>query len=248
MGFVWFCLTKQGRVGYILRAVLKNWRQIVSKRAEVWLSMTASPLLVKELSWRLIRFVAECGKCNPISFWLRLLFEHGRLRTGCGVGLAGLAIAIAIIRPLPSLATATGGKFEIATVDGGKIEIETIESVVDPLPYLEVSQKFWLLHSGIDLRVPAGTPIRPIMAGRVIKTESGRWSGGYGKHVIIEHDNGFESLYAHMSEVEVMEGQSVDTNTVLGGVGTTGRSTGPHLHLEVREDGNLVNPASFLGL
>ncbi len=71
-------------------------------------------------------------------------------------------------------------------------------------------------------------------------------SYGYGKHVIIDHGDGLKSLYAHMSEINVNVGDKVDTNTVLGLMGSTGHSTGSHLHLEVRDHGIPINPLSVI--
>ncbi|OGK56832.1 hypothetical protein A3J15_01910 [Candidatus Roizmanbacteria bacterium RIFCSPLOWO2_02_FULL_38_10] len=70
--------------------------------------------------------------------------------------------------------------------------------------------------------------------------------GGYGCHVRINHANGYESLYAHLSQINVAVGNGVAKGQTIGRVGSTGRSTGPHLHFEVRQSGKLVNPLSFL--
>jgi murein DD-endopeptidase MepM/ murein hydrolase activator NlpD len=82
------------------------------------------------------------------------------------------------------------------------------------------------------------------MAGTVRATNYDLF--GYGNHVIVMHEEGYESLYAHMSEIEVKPGQEVKNETVIGGVGSTGLSTGPHLHLEVRQEGQLLNPAELV--
>ena len=221
-----------------------NWKQIVQKGAVVRLQKHSSPLLVKELAWRAVVFVAQCGRSNPVSFALRPLAGHKRLKTGLGVMLVVLAIIGAGVTPLPSRASNSGGGWEVAMLGEGEVRLVTQEAVVDPLPLIEMSQKYWFLHPALDMRALAGTPIKPIMAGRVIAVETERW--GYGKHVIIDHGNGYQSLYAHMAKMKVEVGQEVDTGSVIGEVGSTGRSTGPHLHLEVRENGKTVNPAQFL--
>lgn len=161
-----------------------------------------------------------------------------------GAGLVLLAVMWAVEPPLPAWAVGTGGSWEVATLEAGEVRLETEEAVKAPLPEIVISQRYWLLHSGIDLRAATGTPVRAIMAGRVKTVSQERW--GYGKHVIVDHENDYESLYAHLSKIEVVEGQEVTTASVLGEVGSTGRSTGPHLHLEVRGEGRLLNPASFL--
>jgi murein DD-endopeptidase MepM/ murein hydrolase activator NlpD len=86
-------------------------------------------------------------------------------------------------------------------------------------------------HSGQDLAAPNGTPIMAVAHGRVV---SANWHGGYGKAVIIEHDGRLQTLYGHMSAVFVQEGQEVKQGTVIGQVGSTGASSGPHLHFETK--------------
>lgn len=99
------------------------------------------------------------------------------------------------------------------------------------------------LHEGIDLATDKGTSIYPVKAGTV--TFSG-WKPGYGRVVIVQHDNGLESLYAHNNKNVVSAGTKVDESTAIAQVGSTGRSTGPHLHLEVHKNGQAVNPAPYL--
>ena len=98
-------------------------------------------------------------------------------------------------------------------------------------------------HSGLDIAATTGTPIKAVQAGTV--TFSGN-RGGYGKVVIIDHGNGLESRYAHCSELNVEKGQFVFAGTEIAAVGSTGRSTGPHLHLEIRQDGKAVDPLDYL--
>ena len=100
-----------------------------------------------------------------------------------------------------------------------------------------------MLHPGVDLAEPYGAEIHAAAAGRV--THAGP-AGGYGIMVEIDHGNGLATRYAHMSEALVEEGQEVSKGAVLGRLGSTGRSTGPHLHYEVRVDGEPVDPERFL--
>ena len=99
------------------------------------------------------------------------------------------------------------------------------------------------LHPGIDLVQPFGAEIRATAAGRVVHAG---WMGGYGNMVEIDHGNGLATRYGHMSEIAVQEGDEVGFGKVLGKIGSTGRSTGPHLHYEVRVDGEPVDPERFL--
>jgi murein DD-endopeptidase MepM/ murein hydrolase activator NlpD len=99
------------------------------------------------------------------------------------------------------------------------------------------------LHPGVDLVQAYGSEIHATASGRVIHAG---WIGGYGNMVEIDHGNGLATRYGHMSEVVVAEGDEIAAGALLGRIGTTGRSTGPHLHYEVRIDGEPVDPQRFL--
>lgn len=99
------------------------------------------------------------------------------------------------------------------------------------------------LHSGIDFRVAHGAPVRTTAAGRVVTAE---YSGGYGNMVEVEHEGGVSTRYGHMSVISVVPGQRIEAGHVVGRAGSTGRSTGTHLHYETRIDGEAVNPVRFL--
>jgi murein DD-endopeptidase MepM/ murein hydrolase activator NlpD len=99
------------------------------------------------------------------------------------------------------------------------------------------------MHSGLDFRSETGDPVRATANGVV---ESAGWSGGYGKMIEIDHGNGYSTRYGHLSEIEVKVGQHIKTGQIIGKVGSTGRSTGPHLHYETRIDGDAVDPQKFL--
>jgi len=100
------------------------------------------------------------------------------------------------------------------------------------------------VHEGIDIGSPPGTPIESPAAGTVVAASS---HGGYGKNVVLDHGNGVESRYAHLKKIDVKLGQRVEQGQVIGLVGSTGRSTGPHLHYEVVVAGKPVDPSPFLG-
>jgi murein DD-endopeptidase MepM/ murein hydrolase activator NlpD len=99
------------------------------------------------------------------------------------------------------------------------------------------------MHTGLDFRSSTGDPVRATANGTV---ETAGWNGGYGKMVEIDHGNGFSTRYGHMSEIEVKVGQQVKIGQIIGRVGSTGRSTGPHLHYETRIDGDAIDPQKFL--
>ena len=173
--------------------------------------------------------------------------NHSKLRFGLGAILLVLIVLFSAGKNEVVYGRADiGGGTEIV-IGSGEPNLKTIEAIKLPLEKIDISQRFWALHSGMDFRAPTGTPIWPIMPGKVIKADS-EYSG-YGNLVVISHDNGHQTWYAHLSKIKVKVGDVVDTDTIIGDVGSTGRSTGPHLHLELREDtGRIVNPAPVLGL
>ncbi len=98
-------------------------------------------------------------------------------------------------------------------------------------------------HNGLDIAARRGTYIGAAREGRVVSTG---WNGGYGKAVIVEHDKGYRTLYGHMSSILVKAGQYVKAGRVIGRVGSTGLSTGPHLHFTIWKNGKLINPLNVL--
>jgi murein DD-endopeptidase MepM/ murein hydrolase activator NlpD len=100
------------------------------------------------------------------------------------------------------------------------------------------------MHQGIDIGVSYGTPIHAAAGGTVIYCG---WEEGYGNFVVLDHGGSLATAYGHQSQIAVTCGQSVDQGQVIGYVGCTGHCTGPHLHFEVRVDGNPVDPMGYLG-
>lgn len=98
-------------------------------------------------------------------------------------------------------------------------------------------------HGGMDFTAETGTEVYATGDGRVTKRQSDAW--GYGNHLIVNHGNGYTSVYAHLSRFAVTVGTKVKRGQLIGYVGSTGRSTGPHLHYEVRRNNNPLNPAFF---
>lgn len=116
------------------------------------------------------------------------------------------------------------------------------------LEFAQSNPPYQPFHTGIDIGSPSrkvGDPVHPVMDGKVIYAGEIFW--GYGKHIIIDHGNNVTSVYGHLDKIFVYKGQEVKINDVIGNVGSTGWSTGPHLHLETRVFGIPVNPRTFLG-
>lgn len=98
-------------------------------------------------------------------------------------------------------------------------------------------------HSGLDISAPMGTPVKVAADGVVI---SAGWNGDYGRCVIVDHGNGYQTWYGHLSKIEAIEGSEIRQGETIGLVGMSGRATGPHLHYEVRIHSTPVNPYRFL--
>jgi murein DD-endopeptidase MepM/ murein hydrolase activator NlpD len=109
-------------------------------------------------------------------------------------------------------------------------------------PFGGISSEF---HSGVDFKGAVGDPVYATGNGTVDRCDT---YGGYGNAVVINHTGGYQSLFGHLSRVNVVQGQEVKAGDVIGFLGSTGRSTGPHLHYEIRKDGQDISPEPFLKL
>ena len=120
----------------------------------------------------------------------------------------------------------------------GEIDLSSTFGVrVDPFLHIAA------MHTGLDFRGDTGDPIHATAAGTVV---GAGWSGGYGRMVEIDHGNGLSTRYGHLSQIDVKVGDEIRIGQVVGRMGSTGRSTGPHLHYETRIDGDAVDPQKFL--
>ena len=99
------------------------------------------------------------------------------------------------------------------------------------------------MHKGMDFTASRGTPV--FATGKGIVKRADNRASGYGKHIRIDHGFGYVSLYAHLSKYNVKRGQKVNRGDIIGYVGNTGRSAGPHLHYEIIKDGSKINPINF---
>ena len=180
----------------------------------------------------------------------RSLAEKGRLERALSQrikefqsevdGLASQEAAIsAVIRSREGRSRpAVGAVIDVGRVSGAGLMWPVGGSVTS-----EFGSRWGRLHAGIDISARTGTPIRAAKAGEVIMAGS---QGGYGNVVIVDHGGGLTTLYAHQSRIAARDGQQVAQGEILGYVGSTGHSTGPHLHFETRVGGSPQNPRRLL--
>jgi len=138
-------------------------------------------------------------------------------------------------------ASANAASLPAGPIRGGGTFIWPINGVITS-PFCE-RRSYEACHPGMDIAAPTGTPIRAAAAGRVILAS---YTGGYGNYTCIQHSASLSSCYGHQSSIAVSVGQSVSQGQVIGAVGSTGHSTGPHLHFEARVNGGVVNPLNYL--
>ena len=144
-------------------------------------------------------------------------------------------------------------------IPGAKMDSQSLRKAMGELFIYPISAKFRITslfgrrsdpftgvpsnHTGVDLACPTGTPIKAAMSGKIVYVG---WSNIFGNYVIINHGNGYQTLYGHMSKTLCRSGQVVSQGTRIGLVGSTGYSTGPHLHFTVYKNGRLVDPMTLL--
>lgn len=179
---------------------------------------------------------------GPVRKFIRHIFEHKAVKKLLGTNIALMLVASSFV-PTSTLGGNNSQSEVIAIVDT-ETPIHTTISIQNPVEKVKITQGYKFFHPGLDIDGQTGDIIKPIKSGKVDSVEY--LNVGYGKHVIVDHGDNLKSLYAHLSVIDVKEGDSVTTDTVLGKMGTTGRSSGDHLHLEVRDHGIPINPSSIL--
>lgn len=180
---------------------------------------------------------------HPISRYFRRLFENRRAGKVLGTNLALVALLTSFFGgPISAFQSASQEEVDVLAAQNPVLTTET--SVQSPLTSYRISQGFHLFHPGVDLDQEEGALVRPILPGRVLLAEYSGFS--FGNSVVIEHQSGFGSRYAHLGQIQVAVGDEVSQETILGTVGHTGWATGSHLHLEVYQEGIPINPAPLL--
>ncbi|MBI4999308.1 M23 family metallopeptidase [Candidatus Gottesmanbacteria bacterium] len=174
----------------------------------------------------------------------RKIFERASAQQILGLGLALLVFSFSILAPQTLAYVDT---IQITDVSPSKdVPIETTTEVTFryPLENFAFSQGFSWYHWGIDLTADEGEAIFPIARGKILETGTSSW--GYGNYILVDHQNGQRSLYAHLSKQEVKPGDEVGKETIIGRIGHTGWATGNHLHLEIYSGGLPLNPLEVL--
>lgn len=147
--------------------------------------------------------------------------------------------------PIAPARTIAGSALRKITAPPPSITAPAGSGYIWPTNVRRVTQYFGWRHTGIDIAGSAGTPLYAAKSGRVIKSQCG-WNGGYGCYIIIDHGNGVHTLYGHNSQLYVSVGDDVEQGQAIAAMGSTGRSTGPHIHFEVRVGGRRANPLQYV--
>ncbi len=229
---------------YVRRAKYVVYRSYFSRTLKKYLKMDAAKAV--KVAYHEFAFQFSIRPRLRLSFWAvaaLLLILVSTIRLSRLVSENKQAVIV------------NGQAVMVAESNSGQVEpLVEISSVVEPklspFAYINpvddgiVSQGFSTYHHAVDIATALGTDIRPIGSGVV--EFAGFVSDGKGNIVVVDHGDGLKTIYAHMNKIEVGVGNSVDSKTTLGSVGLTGRTTGPHLHLEVYDRGVPINPASVL--
>lgn len=179
------------------------------------------------------------GLLHLISRFIRRIVEHKRFRWAVASQLI-LAVLFASSLQKASAFTASDFQAPLATE-----EVILTTKQTSRLPVFgRLSQSFSYYHPGVDIEKEFDDPVYPFLEGRVFET--GFQGGGYGNYVLIDHKNGYFSLYAHLNKLLVKKDDEIVQETVIGTVGLTGYTTGSHLHFEIYENGYAVNPLAIL--
>lgn len=173
---------------------------------------------------------------------IRYLADHKSTRKVFAANMAVLAAVTAFV-PTNTVVSANFNQNDEVIVEAQNTLV-TQKGIQFPVENVKINQGYSFFHPAVDLGDPVGTPVKPIKEGVV--TFAGYRIGGYGNLIILDHGKGLESYYAHLSKIEVVQGQTVNTNTEIGQVGLTGHTTGPHLHLEIHTNDIPVNPLLVL--
>jgi murein DD-endopeptidase MepM/ murein hydrolase activator NlpD len=175
--------------------------------------------------------------------------ELSRHLAGQRGGLSGMLEQALGGHAAAASAARTGAALDVTALRRGPTAGDVQDPVQPPLPGRVSSDFGWRrdplsgatrFHRGVDIAAAYGSEVPAAAEGKVVFAGT---QGGYGNVVVVQHDGGTETRYAHLSQLDVREGDVIKAGAIVGRVGQTGRATGPHLHFEVRDDGQPVDPA-----
>lgn len=190
----------------------------------------------------LLRLVTRAASLLPVVKKVvisRLVARRSPVKTFLHLGVVGM-VFISSFAPNFELPLLTPTITQAKTV----LAATATQAFRQPLVNFYLSQDFFVYHPGNDLAAPLGSPVFPIAPGKVIS--AGFRFDGHGNTVEVDHGDGLVSLYAHLGDIKVGKNQEMDKLTVIGTVGLTGFTSGPHLHIEVIDNGRAINPKTLL--
>ena len=189
-------------------------------------------------------YLSKIRNGNRFSRVIRHIFEHKQINIKRILG-TNLALFVILSSALPSQLDFEAFAEEPETIlSSSEDMISTEISIREPLKTVIINQNYSFFHPGVDFEGLTGDKVNPIMDGVIEEVQYSRYA--YGNAIVVDHENGYKSLYAHLSKILVEKGQKVKASQIIGEVGSTGRSTGDHLHLEIIEGERRINPMTIL--
>ncbi len=186
--------------------------------------------------------IRRVRKGNKLSRYFRHVFEHKNIKKVLGINLFALVLATSFFPQN----TINASDYNEELITQTPIVLTTERRLQYPVKNIKISQGYRLYHPGIDFDALTGDPVYPFMKGIVEAVSYSRYA--YGNAVLVNHQQGLTSLYAHLSIINVVNGDELTLDTKIGEVGATGYASGDHLHFEIRNQGYPVNPLSTLPL
>lgn len=182
---------------------------------------------------------------NKLSRAVRIIFERANIKAILGGNIAFMFLTASLLDPTSASQITDETQVEARILTPVETQLLTQVVIRYPVEKPILNQGYSFFHPGLDIDGEIGDPVYPIENGVVQTREFSKV--GYGNSVIVDHQNGLKSRYAHLSKINVKEGDEVNTKTQIGNLGNTGRSTGPHLHLEIYKNDRTINPQAILG-
>lgn len=229
------------RLKKLWRRKTRFWQRKISKRLQkLARKIRQNRVALQRLIW------PKTLKSHPLSKALRPVFESRRVKRILGVILILFVFSAGQMGFEVAAFKDSWDKknLELTALPAADLPVKTMVGLQKPLENFLITQRFWFFHRAVDLAAPSGTEIRPLMQGKILSVNQGGWP--WGKAVWVDHGSDLVSFYAHLSEIDVVEDEEVTMTTVIGKVGSTGHSTGDHLHLEVYQNGEALDPLTLL--